>query len=111
MNIDIVNRQVSEKLGVPEKKVALLNKFYWRSVYDHLYSYDQRPLNVENVCVFYVDKRSLKKQILLYIKRIRTIRHSVKFKVYSKLRPIYIEGYKDMIRKLWRLRKEKQYTN
>lgn len=111
MNIDIVNKQVSEKLGVSEKKVAIINKFYWRSIYDHLYSYDPRPLNIENVCVLYTDKYLIKKQILLYIRRIRNIQHSVKFKVYSPLRITYIDSYKEMLRKLWALRKKQKYTN
>lgn len=111
MNIDIVNKQVSTKLGILEKKVELVNKFYWRSIYDHLYSYDPRPLNIENVCVFNVDKYYLKKNINIYIRRIRRIRHSVKFKEYSNLRPVYIESYNIMISKLWKLRKQKKYTN
>lgn len=111
MNIEIVNKQVSEKCGIQERKVELVNKFYWRSIYDHLYSYDPRPINIENVCVLHVERWRLKKAILLYVKKIRNTLASTKFKVDSPKRIVYLERYRSLLGKLWRLRKQKEYIN
>lgn len=111
MNIDIVNKQVSKKLGANERKVTLTNKFYWRKVYDHLYGYDDRPITIENVCVFYQDKYLIKKQIKKYVSRIRATIISKKFAPISPKREGYIESYKKNLRELWRLRKLNKYTN
>lgn len=111
MNIDIVNKQVGERLKIPEKKVALVNKFYWRQVYDHLYAYDDRPLNIDHICVLYNDKWLIKKYIKYYIKKIRRTIESQKFKYNSPLRGEYIGAYKLVIKELWRLRKLHKFTN
>jgi hypothetical protein len=111
MNIDIVNKQVSEKLGVPEKKVVLINTYFWRCVYDHFYGYDSRPLNIENIGVFYQDKWLIKKQLKKYIGRLKTIRNSIKFKKSSSQRTIYINTYQTIVRKLLKLRRTHKFTN
>lgn len=111
MNIDIVTKQVSKKLNYPEKKVALLNRFYWRNVYDHFYSYNEQPLNIEYICVFFNDKWLVKKYIKYYIAKIRRTRTSKKFKPDSPMRISYIENYKRILRDVWRLRKVHKYTN
>lgn len=111
MNIDIVNKQVSVKQGLSEKKVALINKFYWRKVYDYFYSYDDHALNIDNVCVFYGDKGLIKKYIHIYIRKIRSVLVSKRFKPDSTIRFVYVESYKKIIRQLWNLRKKHKYTN
>lgn len=111
MNIDIVNRQVSKQHNINERKVAQVNKFYWRHIYDYFYGYDTRALSIENICLFYNDKKLIKKTILLYIKRIRNVRMSVKFKISSPSRLMYIRAYQEIIKKLWNVRKQCKYTN
>lgn len=111
MNIDIVNKQVSKKLSVPEKQVALINKFFWRQVYDHFYSYSDRPLDIQNVCVFYDDKWLIKKHIKKYIIRIRKTKVSKRFAEQSLVRESLIENYKKILRQLLKLRKLNKYTN
>lgn len=111
MNIDIVNKQISKTLNLSEKKVALINKFYWRNIYDHLYDYNEQPLNIDHICVLYNDKYLLKKAIRLYIKKIRFTKVSRKFKPDSNVRLAHIENYKKVLRELWRLRKAHKFTN
>jgi hypothetical protein len=111
MNIDIINKQVSKELGIDEKKVAIINKFYWRKAYDHFYDYNERPLNIEYVCVFHPDKWLVRKTILKYILKIRKTLKSTKFKEGSIKQQRYIESYKKMIRDLWKIRKLNKYTN
>lgn len=111
MNIDIVNKRVSNKLNINEKKVAQINKFYWRSVYDHFYSYNPQPVNIDYVCVLYPDKWLLKKAIKRYIQKIRATIVSKRFKPVSGVREYYIEYYKGILIKLLKVRKHHKYTN
>ena len=111
MNIDIVNRQVSNKLKIKESKVALVNKFYWRSIYDYFYSYNEKPLNIDNICVFYDDKWLVKKYIKYLINKIRKTKVSPKFRENSPIREKYIERYKEILKSLWALRKIHKYIN
>lgn len=111
MNIDIVNNQVATKLGIKEKDVALINKYYWTKVKEHIYSYSPKPLNITNICVFHPTAYLVKKQLKLYISLIRNTKYSLRFKENSAARYQQIEKYKEIIRKLWNIRKQNKYTN
>lgn len=111
MNIDIVNKQVSKNLNIEEKKVVLVNKYYWGKVKEHIYSYNSKPLNIECVCVIHPSPWHIKKAILHYIGMIRKIRYSKRFNNTSEKRNSYIEIYKQYIRNFLKLRKENKYTN
>lgn len=111
MNIDIVNKQVANKLGIKEAKVAHVNKFYWHTIKEHLYRFDARPVNIESVCVIYPTHYSVKKAIKLYIKKIRHTRISKRYKEGSLIREGIIESYKKLLRGFWLIRKTNQYTN
>ena len=111
MNIDIVNKQVSKDLKIDEKKVALVNKYYWSRVKEHIYSYNSKPVNIENVCVLYPAPWLVKKSILYYINLIRKIKKSKRFADNSLKREGYINNYKQYIRHFLKIRKENKFTN
>lgn len=111
MNIDIVNKQVADKLKLKESKVRLINQFYWQQIYQHLYSYDPLPVNIENVCVFYPHKKRIKETILLYVKKLRKIKTSKKFRPNSPTHQKYILLYTTYLKHFWALRKYHKFTN
>lgn len=111
MNIDIVNKQVANKLQIKEADVALINKFYWGQIKKHIYSYDPQPLTIDSICVFHPNKKMLKKAILKYIGRIRRIRNSKKFKAESVRLQNYIEVYNGYVRNFYKMRKYHKFTN
>ena len=111
MNIDIVNKHVADKKGMKETKVRLINQFYWRQVYNHLYSFNSQPVNIENVCVLYPNKYMIKKAIRLYIRKIRNVQTGGKFKEGSVKQLDYLEKYKTTLRGYLKLRKENKFTN
>lgn len=111
MNIDIVNRQVADRLDLKESKVRLINQFYWRQVYNHLYSFDSQPVNIENVCVLYPNKYSVKRAIKLYINKIKSVKFGTKFKPSSPKQLLYLDSYRSILRGYLRLRKENKFTN
>lgn len=111
MNIDIVNKQVSKKLGVSEKEVALINKFFWRQIYDKITTYSPNPINIENVCVIYPDKWKVKKSILGVIKRIRNTRVSGRFKEGSFKKQDYLSKYEKILKKILSIRKANKWVN
>lgn len=111
MNIEIVNKQVADTLNLKEKDIELVNKFYWQRIKQHIYSYDPRPINIMNVCVLYPTAYLNKKQIKLFIKRIRYTLTSKRFKPESKVREAYLENYKKVLRKLLAIRKYNKFVN
>lgn len=111
MNIDIVNKQVANDLGIAENKVKLINSFYWRSIYEHLYSYSSSPVNIEQICVLYPNKYLIKKAIYMYIFKLKNLRNSKKFKEDSPKKQSYEEIYKATLRKFLKLRKDNKFTN
>lgn len=111
MNIDIVNKQVAKKLEIKEADVKLINNFYWGSIKEHLYNYDPQPLNIDGICVLHPEKKLVKKAILKYIHRIRTIRKSKKFRSGSAKSKAYIERYKLYVKDFYNLRKYHKFTN
>ena len=111
MNIDIVNKQVALKNNVKESEVELINKFYWHKVKEHLYGYTELPINIQNVCVFYPTAYHTKKQILYYIYAIRKLKISTRYKENSIVREARIKQYKDYIGRIWKIRKQNQWTN
>lgn len=111
MNIDIVNKQVAAKLQIRESQVALINKFYWQKIREHIYSYSNLPINIPSVCVIYPTAYHTKKQLLYYIDRIRKLRVSPRYRIDSIMRADRIEATKLLIRRIWRIRKQNQWTN
>lgn len=111
MNIEIVNKQVSKNLNIDEKKVALINKFYWSRIKEHIYSYNPNPVNIENICVLYPAPWLVKKSILYYINLIRKIKKSKRFAENSLKREGYINNYKEYVRNFLKLRKQNKFTN
>lgn len=111
MNIDIVNKQISKKLNLPEKQVALINKFFWRKVYDHITTYSPTPVNIENVCVIYPDKWSVKKSIKTTIYRIRNTKVSKRFKEGSFKKQDYLSKYNRILKKILSIRKANKWVN
>lgn len=111
MNIDIVNNKVAKELNISEKKVKDVNDFFWRNVYDSFYSYTEKPINIENVCVFYPNCYMLKKEILLNITKIRKIQNNKYLPKDSIKRQNMIMTYTVILRKLLRIRKLNKYTN
>lgn len=111
MNIDIVNKQVSNKLGIDEKKVALVNKFYWSRIKEHIHSCNPDPVNIESICVLYPDKYLVKKAILYYVTKIRIIKTSKKFRPDSEKQIEHIKSYTGNIKKFWAIRKTKKFIN
>lgn len=111
MNIDIVNKQVANKLQMRESEVALINKFYWGKIKDHIYSYSELSINIQNVCVIYPTPYHTKKQLLYYIESIRKLERSKRYKPNSLKLASSIEYCKANLRKVWRIRKLNQWTN
>ncbi len=102
MNIDIVNKQVSRKLGINEKKVTLVNKFYWDCIKQHIYSYNPNPVNIDSVCVLYPAHWLIKDAILHYVAKIRKLK---------KKNSLITETYNVMLRHFWNMRKVNKFTN
>lgn len=111
MNIDIVNRVVSKKLGIHESKVSQINSFYWTQIRNTLYDFVEQPVSIEGICVLYTNKYILKKGLYEYILRMRALRGSKKFTPYSVKYNSYMEKYQTIFRHLWRLRKHYKFTN
>lgn len=111
MNIDIVNKQVSAKLNIKESTVALINGYYWSRVKKHIYDYDPRPVNIENVCVLYPNKYRLKGCIYEYIERLRKLKKGEKYIIGSEKFLDVLEDYKFILRKYLNLRKYYKFTN
>lgn len=111
MNIDIVNKQVSKATGIDEKEVALVNKFYWQRIKQHIYSYNPAPVNIPNICVIYPDMWMLKKAILYYIHRMRSLSTSRKYKAGSVKHEDMKESTQKVFRHLWQMRKQLKHTN
>lgn len=111
MNIDIVNKQVADKLKIKESKIKLINQYYWRQVYRHLYDFNPLPVNIENVCVLFPNKQLVKKSINFYIRKLRYIRKSRKFIHGSKKHLTYIERYTTLLRGFLKIRKQNKFTN
>ena len=111
MNIDIVNTHVASKLNAKVEDVKLVNKFYWDSINNHLYSFNPAPINIDGICVLYAHPFLLKKAILKYIHMIRKTRRSTKFKPDSILRKAYIEKQLKMLIGFLKIRKHNKFTN
>lgn len=111
MNIDIINRQVADKLAIKESKVRLINTFFWQNVKQHLYDYNSKPVNIENVCVLYPDKYKVKKEIYKYIGKLKALKYTKKFKPGSIKHQSIIDQYNKMLRGFLKIRKENKFTN
>lgn len=112
MNIDIVNQHISEKLNIPLKDVKAINQFYWQSIRNHIYKYNPSPLNISNICVFYVAPRPLKKEIIRIIKNLRKIKASKRYRVVnSTKREDYLAYYNKALRGMLSVRKYYKFTN
>lgn len=111
MNLDIINRQTSQKLGIDEKKVEQVNTFFWRTIRDTLYTYTEKPVNITNICVLYPTNKLVKKRIHELIKIIRIIKKSKKFKPDSVRKELILQSYKIMLANVWKIRKANKYTN
>lgn len=111
MNIDVVNAKVAQKLNIPIEKVKLVNEFYWKKIYKHFYSFDPRPLDISNVCVFYCNKYYLKKYINIYIRSIRKVKNSPKFRDDSPKKISYLNRQWEVLKGFLKIRKYHKYTN
>jgi hypothetical protein len=111
MNIDLVNKEVSKKLSIKEKHVSLVNSFYWRSIYEHIYRYDERPINIQGVCVLYITEWTVKKRLVELISKIRRIKKSTRYKENSFKKSDIIRKYNETLKKVWDIRKKNKYTN
>jgi hypothetical protein len=111
VNIDIINKQVSKSLGIKETDVTQINKFFWRSVYDHIYSYNPMPVNIPNVCVIYPNPYYNKQEINRYIQAIRKLKFNKRYKEGSLMRQKAIEEIKGRLRKSLNIRKVNKWTN
>ena len=111
MNIDIINTQVAMQTGLPEAQVKLINSFYWRKIYEHLYSYDPQPLNIENICVLYPNKHLVKKFLLTHIGYLRNADHNKRYIEGSVKHQGYITRIKNLIAAAWQIRKTNKFTN
>lgn len=111
MNIDIINKELSNELNINEKDIALVNKFYWDSISNHISSYSEFPVNISGICVIYPDKYLIKTKILQHIKIIKSIEISKKYKEDSEKKKEHIEMAKRYLRLYWKLRKKCKYTN
>lgn len=111
MNIDIVNKIVSNKLGISTEKVSLVNKYYWDCIKNHFYDFNPNPVNVDHVCVFYPNKYHLKAQILDTIRLIRRLDEGKKYSYQSHNKKIYRESLEKVLRGLLNIRKQNKFTN
>lgn len=111
MNIDIVNRQLSNEFDIAEKEVARITNFYWQNIKQHIYSYNPTPINVPNLFVLYPDKYLLKHVIREYILKIRKVQSSKVFIKDSIKQLSTIEKYKKVLRKFLQIRKSNKFTN
>lgn len=111
MNIDVVNKQVSKQLSLEEKKVALINAFYWQRIKQHIFDYNPTPINIENLCVIYPDKWLVHNAIKRYIYKLRNLHKSPRFTIGSIKHKSYIENNNKVLRGLLKLRKDNKFTN
>lgn len=110
MNIDIINTQVAKKLNISQKLVADINKVYWNNIYKHLYSYNSSPITIDYICVLYPNKYSVKKGILDCISKLRNI-NNTRFKEGTKGHERFKMVTIDILKKLWKIRKDNAFTN
>lgn len=111
MNIDVVNKQVSEECGIKEKDVALINAFFWQRIRKHIQSYNPQPINIENLFVIYPDQWLLKGAIRQYIGRLRSLGTTKKFIIGSVKHTNYTENLRIVLRNFLKLRKHYKFTN
>jgi len=111
VNIDVINTQVAKQLGLKEAQVKLINQYYWRRVYDHLYTYNENPVNIENVCVLYPQKYFIKNNIEKFIKKLRKLKRSKKFKKDSPKYLDFKKSSENHLRGFLRIRKALKFTN
>ena len=111
MNIDIVNKMVSNKLKVNETVVAKIHLHYWKSIKEHIYSYNPQPINIANICVLHASKILVKNAILKQIYKIRAIKKSQRYSEDSALRDAALAKYYKDLRKFIAMRKTNKYTN
>lgn len=111
MNIDVVNKQVSQKLGITEGRVAKVNKFYWQAIRNHIYSYDARPVNIENVCVIHPTAFLTKKYIKYYIRLLRNLSVSKRYIIGSEKHTNIMNTYRNNLRGYWQIRKANKFVN
>lgn len=111
MNIDIINSQVSKNLNHKIEDVKLVNSFYWRQIYNHLYSYDPDPINIENICVLYPNKYSVKNVIQKSLRIIHNTRISTRYKEGSVKKNNYLADMTNILRKALNIRKQNKFYN
>lgn len=109
MNIDVVNSKVSKKLEIDEKIVALVNKYYWNRIKEHIISYNPNPVNIYNIAVIYPSKNLIKRQILSIIKKLRELLNSETRSDEVKKR--IIDKEREKLRNLLKIRKHNKFTN
>lgn len=110
MNIELVNAYIAKQLQIKEADVELVNKFYWNKIHEHFYSYNPRPINVDHLCTFSINKYRLKDRIKYYINCIRKIvRGGTNIKEENKQQ--VIDSNNKQIKALWAIRKHHKYTN
>lgn len=111
MNIDIINKEVSNSLDIKERKVKLVNDFYWGKIYDHIASYNEDPINIFGICTIHPDKYLVRRCINKSIIILRKLLKSNKYKPDSELRAKYVSDLQNSIRKYLSLRKKCKFTN
>lgn len=103
-------RQAAEELGLPIELIKRVNTFYWKEgIKKNLTEINYSSLFIKNLGTIVVSKYKLYVQISILIKKIRGVRISKKYT--EDKRTVIIEGYKNNLRKLLKMRNKlaKQY--
>lgn len=111
---ETIYKQAADELQLPLGLVKRVNNFFWREgVKKALSNVDHTSVFIKNIGTIIISKIKLNKEILLVIEKIRRIENSSKF---TGMKKVYIiEGYKNNLRKLLKMRnkiiKENYFPN
>lgn len=84
-NLDYIVKKVSSDLNIDEKIVDEIYRYYWReSILSSIRSTKHTAIYVPFIGTFYLSYFKVREEILLIIKRIKTIRTSSKYKEEKK---------------------------
>lgn len=109
LNIDIINKKVATTTGIAEATVALVNKFYWQCNDHHVRSLDLRPLNFMGIGYLKHSKILIRVKILKLVAKLRSIKHSKKYKPDGVKKLAMENTYRSQLQQLWQLRNIKIY--
>lgn len=104
LNIDIVNKKVSTEIGINEKIVSTVNKYYWDRNANHIQRLDLRPINLVKIGHVRHSKVLIRVKILKLVAKLRGLKHSKKYKP-DGVKKLAMEGnYQNQLRQLWAMR-------